>query len=183
MSDCYDLNTRVEHHQPNNLIDAFFLEQTTEQEVLAVIEKVKNSHAKDLFNIDTSFLKRNKEILVKPITHLVNLSFKNGEFPNDWKQSRVIPIYKSGKVDLACNYRPISILPFFSKVLEKIVANQLMSFLQFNDIPHPLQFGFQPQYSTETANCYFIEQLKLAIDKGQIVGAVFMDIKKNLRHT
>lgn len=53
-----------------------------------------------------------------------------------------------------------------------------MSFLQFNNILHPLQFGFRHQYSTETANCYFIGQLKLAIHKGQIVGAVFMDIKK-----
>lgn len=72
----------------------------------------------------------------------------------------------------------VSILPIFSKVLEKIVYGQLVTFIQSNNILHPLQFGFRPQYSTETANCFFVEQLKSAIDSGEIVGAVFLDLKK-----
>lgn len=105
--------------------DFFFLfKEITDLDLLRVIETINNSHAKDLFNIDPSILKRNKEILVGALTRLVNLSFNKGEFSNNWKRSRVLSIFKSGKAEEVSNYRPISIEPIFSKVLEKIVANQ-----------------------------------------------------------
>lgn len=66
-----------------------------------------------------------------------------GKFPEMWKQARVVPIFKSGAADQVGNYRPINILPFFSKILENIVVMQLMNHLEINNYLHPLQFGFR----------------------------------------
>lgn len=162
----------------NQYSTEFSLQQINEADVLKAISSINQSHSKDCFHMDAAFLKRNNNIFAKPLTHLINLSFQNGQFPEPWKQARVVPIFKSGTPDQACNYRPVSILPVFSKVLEKIVSSQLTDFIQSNNILHPLQFGFRSQHSTETANCFFVEQLKLAIDCGEIVGAVFLDLKK-----
>ena len=76
------------------------------------------------------------------------------------------------------NYRPISILPALSKILKKAVATQLTKHLESNTHLHPLQFGFRAKFSTESANCFLLEQIKSYIDKGNLVGAVFLDLKK-----
>ena len=76
------------------------------------------------------------------------------------------------------NYHPISILTVLSKVLEKVVATQLMDFLQDSQLLHPHQFGFRPGYSTETANCCFVENMKQSLDQGNVSGAVFLCLKK-----
>ena len=80
--------------------------------------------------------------------------------------------------DQVNNYRPISILPALSKILEKAVATQLTKHLESNTHLHPLQFGFRAKFSTESANCFLLEQIKSYIDKGNLVGAVFLDLKK-----
>ena len=76
-----------------------------------------------------------------------------------------------------CNYRPISILPVVSKVVEKVVTEQLVSHLSYN-LLHPMQFGFRTNYSTETACCYLVEGIMAKLDKGGIVRAVFLDLQK-----
>ena len=84
----------------------------------------------------------------------------------------------SGALTDASNYRPISILPVMSKVLEKVIANQLMIHLENNQFYHPKQFGFRKKFSTEMALCHFIERIKCSLDNGNVVGAVFLDLKK-----
>ncbi len=84
---------------------------------------------------------------------------------------RVMPIFKSGAVDQACNYRPTSILPVFSKVLHKV--HQLMKSVVSNNYLYTLKFGFCPYYSTETVNCFFYTTASV-----EVVGAVFLDLKK-----
>ena len=80
---------------------------------------------------------------------------------------------------MVSNYRPISILLVVSKVTEKWVAEQFKNYLNLGHTPlHPMQFGFRTNHSTETANCFLLENIKLKLDKGGIVGAVFLDLKK-----
>ena len=81
---------------------------------------------------------------------------------------------KSGDAEITSNYRPISLLP----VLEKIVSEQLMHHLETNHYLHPLQFGFRRNHSTESATCFLTENIKHSLDKGHVVGAVFLDLKK-----
>ena len=127
--------------------------------------------------MDTTFLKTYKDALAGPIVHLINLSIRQCIFPNIWKTAVVTPIFKAGDQTNVANYRPISILPVVSKVAEKWVAQQLTAHLNIGHTPlHPLQFGFRSNHSTETANCYFLEGVKSMLDKGGIVGAVFLDL-------
>ena len=72
--------------------------------------------------------------------------------------------------------RPISILPAISKVIAKVVAEQLIAHLDSKALLHPMQFGFREKPSTETACCYFLEVLKANLDRGGVVGAVFLDL-------
>ena len=113
-----------------------------------------------------------------PVTHVVNLSIRANEFPQQWKTAIITPVFKSGASDQVSNYRPISILPALSKVLEKTVAKQLVDYLESNHLLHAKQFGFRPRYSTELANCYLTEMIKQSLDEGNVVGAVFLDLKK-----
>ena len=87
----------------------------------------------------------------KPLLHILNQSLKNGIFPNEIKIARVTPLFKKGSnLDLG-NYRPISALPCFSKVIEKIMYNRLYRHLNENKIVYKKQLGFQRNHSTEQA--------------------------------
>jgi len=116
--------------------------------------------------------------LVQPLTNIVNSSIKSGQFPDGWKNALVTPIFKSGDDKMSCNYRPISLLPALSKVLEKIVSEQLIHYLEINQYLSPLQFGFRNNHSTESAICLLTENIKQYLDKGNVAGAVFLDLKK-----
>ena len=78
-----------------------------------------------------------------PLVHIINLSFETGILPEHLKISRTIPIFKAGSTINLSNYRPISCLPTISKIFERIVAKQLLSFVESNDIFYAFQFGFQ----------------------------------------
>ena len=100
-------------------------------------------------------------------------------FPGLWKSAIITAIFKSGDPADVSNYRPISILPVVSKVVEKCVAEQLIAHL--NNSPftlHSMQFGFRAKHSTEMANCFLLENVKSKMDKGGVVGAVFLDLRK-----
>uniref|UniRef100_A0A8C6PUA8 Reverse transcriptase domain-containing protein n=1 Tax=Nothobranchius furzeri TaxID=105023 RepID=A0A8C6PUA8_NOTFU len=139
---------------------------------------MRMSMAKDIHNLNTTFIKKHHSYMLEPITYLVNLSIQTKSFPESWKTAIIAPVYKSGEKDLASNYRPIAILPIVSKILEKIVAEQLMDHLESNQLLYSQQFGFRQKYSTESANCYLLEKIKTSLDKGCVVGAVFLDLKK-----
>uniref|UniRef100_A0A8C1JD21 Reverse transcriptase domain-containing protein n=1 Tax=Cyprinus carpio TaxID=7962 RepID=A0A8C1JD21_CYPCA len=125
------------------------------------------------------FVKTHKDSLTPVITHLINLSFEGNVFPTAWKKAIVAPIFKSGDNYEVSNYRPISILPVFSKVAEKIVLEQLTSHLNTIEAGlHCMQFGFRVNYSTETATLHLIEQIKSKVDKGGFVGTIFLDLRK-----
>ena len=82
---------------------------------------------------------------------------------------------------MTSNYRPISILPIVSKVFEKLIAKQIINHLNNSSFPlHPMQFGFRANHSTETATCFFVEKVKASMDRGGVVGAVFLDLRKAL---
>ena len=99
-------------------------------------------------------------------------------FPSNLKPAIVTPVHKSGNTQVVSNYRPISILPAISKVIEKVVAEQLIAHLDSKSLLHPMQFGFRKKHSTETACCYFLEEIKTNLDQGGVVGAVFLDLRK-----
>ncbi len=111
--------------------------------------------------------------------HINNTSLSQGRFPESWKPAAAVPILKGGDPPLTSNYRPVSILPTVSKVYEKLAAKQITNHLNNSSILlHLMQFGFRTNRSTETATCYLMEKVKASVDKGRVVGAVFLDLRK-----
>ena len=115
---------------------------------------------------------------IVPITHVMNLSIINGVVPNELKVAKVVPIYKSGDRRLINNYRPVSVLPCFSKILEKLMYNRISNFIDKHSLLNEYQFGFRQKRSTNRALIVLLDQITAALDKGDIVLAVFLDFSK-----
>ena len=111
------------------------------------------------------------------MTFLINLSLKIYTFPNEWKISKVTPIYKDGPKDDPSNYRPISILCSVSKILEKIVHEQIYAFLRSGGRLVESQSGFRRGHSTATCLIDFLD-IYWGMDEGLCSGVLFLDLKK-----
>ena len=110
-------------------------------------------------DISFNVLKKCFSSLCEPLKYLFNLSIIKGIFPDDLKIAKVTPIYKAdGKSDLS-NYRPISVLSCFSKIVERIMYDRLYQYLTENKILYPKQFAFQKGYSTEHAIAQLVDQI------------------------
>ena len=101
-----------------------------------------------------------------------------GNYPDLWKHPYVVPVFKSGDVENIGNYRPISLLPIISKILEKIVANQLISFLETNKLLVNNQHGFRPNLSTETALLTVTNKIYENIENKKISLLLLLDLSK-----
>ena len=119
-------------------------------------------------------LKHTADSITPIITSLFNQSISTGTVPDQWKLSLVVPIHKQGDKSNPSNYRPISLLPIVSKVLEQHIANKLRSILSISD--H--QWGFMPGRSTTGAILSAIHDWYGHLDKGADVQAIFFDLQK-----
>ena len=118
------------------------------------------------------------DILVGPLSHLINLCFAKGKFPNIYKKATVIPIYKSGDKEDPSNYRPIPLTTTFAKIFEKILIKRMISFIDEHNIIHKNQFGFRKNVPTEDALGEFTKKIYNNIDKKIPTITVFVDLAK-----
>ena len=133
---------------------------------------------KSAIDIPNNLIKLAAEPLSALFTKIYNESIQTGVVPNILKVSQVTPVYKSGDVTNPGNYRPISVLSPFSKILEKLVYNQLYDFLEKHNILYRYQFGFRKGHSTEQAIFEITDTLKQALDKKLVTCGVFLDFSK-----
>ena len=117
-----------------NYAAILFMFPTCEAEILHTTTNLKASTSEGYDNVSTQLLKQTVKEVATPLAHIVNLSLSHDIFPNDMKLAKIVPIFKNGNTKLFNNYRPISILPAFSKILEKIVCNRLLHFLESKNI-------------------------------------------------
>ena len=96
-------------------------------------------------------LKISKDFFSHTLVKIINLSFKTGIFPDLCKIAKVVPIFKKEDPLLCKNYRPISLLPIFSKIFEKIIYTRMYDFLDINNLLYNKQFGFRNKHSTSHA--------------------------------
>lgn len=163
---------------------SFFLRACTPYEVQDVITNLNNT-GPGLDNIHSSHIKSVKHIISVPLCHIINQIFETGVFPRPLKRAKVVPIFKKGDPSQMQNYRPISILPFLSKVVEKLLEMQIHNYYAKFNILSPLQFGFRRGQSTESALLYFSDWIRAQLDSGMIAAAVFVDYTKafdNINH-
>ena len=116
--------------------------------------------------------------IAEDITFICNSSIDSNCFPDKWKEAKVSPLHKNGPIEEINNYRPISILPVLSKVLEKHVSDSLTLYLNENNLLHKTQSGFRPHHSCETALNFMTDSWLNAIDDGKMIGVVLVDFKK-----
>ena len=124
-------------------------------------------------NIPVKFIKAGCCFLIRPIVSIINKSLSQSVFPNEYQKAKVFPVLKSKGCTSLTNYRPISVLPDISKLLEKIVHQQVMKHLLDNDLLSPCQFGFRPGYTTQDVLIDATEAWRKDIDKKKFVGSVF----------
>jgi hypothetical protein len=117
------------------------------------------------FSIPTFLLKKISKIISKPLADIYNLSLSNGTVPDHFKLASVIPEFKKGYQLDVNNYRPISLLPIFNRILEKMVFNRLLDFVNKNDILFNRQFGFRPKHSTLRAILSITDKIQSAIEE------------------
>ena len=133
---------------------------------------LKSNKSADFDEISINVVKRIFDAIESPLCYIFNLSFKDGVFPCKLKIARVTPIYKAG------NYRPISILPCFSKLLERIMYNRLYTYFTKHDILYKKQFGFQTNHSTAHTIIQLVQELMHSFDENKFTLGVFIDLSK-----
>ncbi len=112
------------------------------------------------------------------LTHICNLSFLTGIIRNELKLGKISPIYKKDDPILFTNYRPISVLPVLSKVIERLMYNRLMDYLKNNNILSEYQFGFREKYGTHLALILLENKIATAIDEGKYSICLCLDLSK-----
>lgn len=115
------------------------------------------------------------DLIAPHIAHIVNFSLSNNTFPSEWKKAFVIPIPKKTVTSELKDFRPISILPFLSKILEKVVHRQLSTFLRNNNLLSPFQSGFRSSHSTSTALIKITDDIRSAIDDKKLTLLTLLD--------
>ena len=118
------------------------------------------------------------EPLISHITFFFNLCLNCAVFPERLKIAVIVPIYKAGQKNRFNNYRPISLLPMFSKILEKIVHTALVSFLNDNNVLNPLQFGFRKLHSTYMPIVHMYDKVTEYLQNNEMTCAIYLDLKK-----
>lgn len=158
--------------------NSIYLELTNELEIGDIIMNLKRGAAPGKDGITVENLINIKENIVKILTVLVNDVLTTGIFPEELKIVKICPIFKSGLRTSKNNYRPISLISVFSKIIEIIIKKRFMSFMNKYITPDPYQYGFTNNSSTLGATADLISSLSGDLDRGNIALAVFIDLRK-----
>ena len=150
----------------------------TSDEVIMLLRRIKPHSASGPDAISAWMLRTFAEEAAPSIASLFNLSLSLGKLPNDWKCSNVVPIPKESSKSNVRFYRPISLLPIISKILERHVYSLLSERLATHNFLSSNQFGFQPGRNTTTPLLIATHKWHSALDNHQKVGCVFLDLKK-----
>jgi hypothetical protein len=160
-----------------NNINSIYLDEVTEDEISKLIHGLKNS-SPGYDGIKADILKDTFRHYLTPLTHVLRLSLQNGYFPNELKIARVTAIYKAGDPAIFSNYRPVSVIPVFSKILEKLMYNRLITFFNRHQLLYPLQFGFRESHNTSIALIYLVDKIITSITEKKFVLGIFLDLRK-----
>ena len=170
-------STAFSKYLKNNYTESFFITHIKDDEVRKIVMSLKDG-APGIDGIPASVLKHSVDLIASPLSHICQLSLDEGYFPTELKLAKIIPLYKANDPSLFNNYRPISLLSVFSKILEKIMYDRLYNYLMDLRILYEFQFGFQKSKSTYMALISLTDKLLAALDDGDICVGLFIDFRK-----
>ena len=171
-------NNDYKSYCSTSIKDSIFLTPVTRTEVYLLIDKLNISKAAGNDNIGPVLVKTAAPIIVDPLLHIYNLSLLNGIVPDKLKIAKVIPVFKTGDRCKSNNYRPISLLSIFEKVLEKLMYTRLYSFLMEHNVLYKNQFGFRKNHSTVLALVEVLDKIYNKLDNHEVVVGIYLDLQK-----
>ncbi len=164
-----------EQFMPKRNTKSMYLNDCTPLEIEGIIKDLKNGKASD---IPITVIKKSSHIISPHLAFHFNTLMQNGLFPQKLKLAKVTPIFKKGNEELIENYRPISILPIFGKIFEKIIYTRLYSFFTSQGLMQQKQFGFREGHSTSHALNCSVDLIRKALQQKQHVLGIFIDLSK-----
>ena len=159
-------------------VNSIFLDAVTEKEVENEINNLNGNKSCGHDEIPPNLVKKISTFTVKPLTYIYNQSLLTGEIPNDLKIALVTPVFKANNKEEFSNYRPISVLPCFSKILEKIMYKRVLKYLDKHNMLFQSQYGFRKKHSTNLATIELMTKILQAIDNNEYTIGVFLDLAK-----
>lgn len=169
----YDSNTAV---LDCCLSDIIKIENITYMDVVLAIKKLKSSLTVGVDNVPSFIVKGCSDAFIYPLLILFNLSLKTSVFPDVWKQTKIIPVFKKGDANDCKNYRPIAILSPFSKIFEIIIHNKI--FQQVKHLISSAQHGFIPKRSTLTNLFCLTNNIMSSFEYGYQLDVIYTDFSK-----
>ena len=161
----------------NGIVNSIFLRSVNENEVVTILKDMKSS-SPGWDDISPRIVKQTYKCFLEPLVHISNISILHGVFPNELKIAKVIPLYKGGESKLLVNFRPVSVLPVFSKLLERLMYERITEFIDENEVLYNLQFGFRKNHSTTIAPSLLNDKISKSLYDGEYVLGVFLDFSK-----
>ena len=157
----------------------FNFELVKNDEILKIIKKLKPKTSCGYDDISSKLLKMISPSICPILTVIINQSLTTGIFPEKLKIAKVIPLYKKGNEHLFDNYRPISLLPCVSKVIEKVVFKQIYAYFVDHKLIYDSQYGFRQLHSTELASLELIDRITQNLDNRKLSISIFLDLSKD----
>ena len=160
---------------PTSNLGSMFMSECTQYEVSKIISELKNGKSSD---IPISVIKKTSDIISPILAMHFNYLMSIGKFPDELKLGKITPIYKKDNEELLKNYRPVSTLPIFGKIFEKVIYDRLYNYFVSQGALYDRQFGFRKNHSTSHALNVSIDHIKTAISNGDHVLGIFIDLSK-----
>lgn len=157
---------------------SLFLTPVTQIDVERAIRNLSNSSAQDIFGFSNKILKLIENGISIPMTIIINKCFVNAQFPTKLKCSKVIPLHKKGNTNNLNNYRPLTIVSPFSKIIESILCSKMTAFFERNNLLVESQFGFLKGRSTIQAVTKLVKEIIEAFERSETISSVFLDLSK-----
>ena len=180
----HDLASKIKPAKSNfknfltKITSKFKIDKLQEEDLKTAFNSLKINKSPGYDKISAKIIKNCFSALKAPLLYLYNLSISTGTFPDQMKIAQVIPLFKSGLKSIVGNYRPISLLPIFSKIFEKIIHNKLYTYLNNSNLLYNKQYGFRKNYSVDHGLIEVVNNLSETMAKKWLTLGVFVDLSK-----
>ena len=175
----YDGTKNYKYYLNKHINTVFNFQTIDEETVRKTIQNLPSKNSCGLDGISSKLIKIIEPAIIKPLTLLINQVLNTGIFPDELKIAKVIPLLKKDDPKLLKNYRPISLLPTISKVVEKITFTQLSTYFNENKLIFDNQYGFRPKHSTEYAALELVDRIITQMHKKEVPINIFLDLSKS----
>uniref|UniRef100_A0A1B6LAY2 Reverse transcriptase domain-containing protein n=1 Tax=Graphocephala atropunctata TaxID=36148 RepID=A0A1B6LAY2_9HEMI len=172
-------NMLNKYSRPQNTIENDFKWKVLDPQLVRdVVMNLSSSRSEDIYGFSNYVFKQIVDAILLPLTCLINAVLTVGVFPDALKYSKVTPIFKKGQKESPENYRPITIIPILSKIIESCMFKQLYEFFQVNNLFCKYQFGFRPRHSTSMAVESIVNEILNGLENKLVIGTTFIDLTK-----